>query len=809
MKGDFFMGKELIDMINKAEINAEKYYLMHPFSSSSNITYSSALTGIDFFPEFYVISNKTYERLAEIAALSNNKTKNTVIITGYRGCGKTNFLRYCQAIIEGKTEVQDYLATKEIMKNFYEDCGITSFEKFDKNYRDSVKEIKCKYLSGMINDSDIESQIAPCISRHLKGNCEYINFGEDKSEDKKPLEIKLMRYIEEAIEDNIKNELLKNLYDIYRETERDIKNAFENASGELLIKNFFTFLGTELKNEHPIYMCSNYEMIENKLDKKLAKMDIDQLLFITVLIKMLIQSTTSVKLFFLFDNIDIISASSSENLLFYKTIMKFWDFLREMRSYIDRLRRRNKRENLIKIYDNCNFIFAMRETTAMHICDDLRERVKGFSDHFDISSDVDVSLIIDKKSRYLNRIIEDNLIYNIDFIKSVNSMQRLSKDAFFLKNLYPLFNNDYRTAIRCLLTICMENRGEITEAIDLIDSQNDYMKYGGRGIIYRLIFQKFEKGGYLESLGIYVKSGSHIYKENDISYIRICLSVLLDLQKNYTDRFFVNQEESVALENLFKFYCAISDSNTQQVEEFVEMVNAMYALRNKSYWNHLITFDNILLFEEEELVKVLKNNKKHDMSVLIRATMAGEKYLQTVCVHFEFFACRFCFSKDALFSSKSLEYNQKKRRYRFEVIIKEVYEAVKLCCSNLKKYNEKILNFYGVKLYSEIIDKPFIYDGMFHEERIIHNHISYIESYRWYLINNIFTKKDDIIAVNNKIISRIEDYLELLIYKKEEESGNKYFYSDISEDLYTKLLNKIKKVKEKEYNDNSVKIVID
>lgn len=801
------MGKELINMINTAEINAEKYYLMHPFSSSSNITYSSALTDIDFFSEFYVISNKTYERLAEIAALSNNRTKNTVIITGYRGCGKTNFLKYCQAIVEGKTKVQDYSTAKEIMRNFYKDCGITSFEKFDKNYEDTVEEIKCKYLSGMINDSDLESQIAPCINNHLKGNCEYINFGEDKSEDKKPLEIKLMRFIEEAIEDNIKNGLLKKLYDIFKDTERDIKNAFENASGELLTKNFFTFLGTELEGTNPIYMCSTYEMIEDQLDKNLAKMDIDQLLFITVLIKMLIQNTTIIKMFFLFDNIDIISANSSENLLFYKTIMKFWDFLREMRSYIDRLRRKNKRKNLIKMYDNCNFIFAMRETTAMHICDDLRERVKGFSDHFDISSDVDVSMIIDKKSNYLNKLIDEKSIYNSDFIKSVNSMQRLSKDAFFLKNLYPLFNNDYRTAIRCLLTICMENKSDIIEAIDLIDSKNDYMKYGGRGILNRLIFQKFEKGGYLETLGIYVKSGSHVYKKNDISYIRVCLSVLLNLQKSYTDRFFVNQEESVALENLFKFYCAISDSNAQQVEEFVDIINAMYALRNKSYWNHLITFDNILFFEEEELIKVIKYNKKQKMPVLIRATMAGEKYLQTVCVHFEFFACRFCFFKDALFSSKCLEYNQKKRKYRFEIIIKEVYEAVKLCCNNLKKYNDKILNFYGVELYSEIIDKPFIYDGMFHEERIIHNHISYIESYRWYLINNIFIKDHEIVAVNKKIISRIEDYLELLIYKKDEE--RKYFYSDLSEDLYDKFLNKIKKIKEKDYNDSGIKIIID
>ena len=802
------MGKELIDMINTTQINAEKFYLMHPFSASSNITYSKALTNIDFFSEFYVLSNKTYERLSEIATLSNDRTKNTLIITGYRGCGKTNFLKFCQAIIEGKFHLQNYVVAKEYAKKFYQNCGITFGERFEKEYRDSVKEIKNKYLNGSIANNelgDIESKIAGCINEQLKGNCEYINFGEDKSEKDKPLQIKLMRCIEEYIEDNITDGLLIKLYNIFKETERDIKNAFENASGVLLTKKFFSFLALELDTNKSVYMCTDYQMIEDKLDEILAKLDIDQLLFIVVLIRMIIQNNVENKLFFLFDNIDIIS--SGENLLFYNTIMKFWDFLREMRSYIDRLRRKRKCLDLIEMYDKCNFIFAMRETTAMHICDDLRERVKGFTNHFDISADIDVSMIIDKKSNYLRRMIDNNQIHNDDFIKAIQSMQKLSRDAFFLKNLYPLFNNDYRTAIRCLLTICVENKNEIIEAIDLIDSQNDYMKYGGRGIIYRLIFKKFEKGGYLENLGIYVKAGSHVYRESDISYVRLCLTVLNYLQKNYTDRFFVNQEESVSLFTLYKFYCAIAEKSTQQEEDFIGIVNAMFSLRNKSYWNHLLTFDNILTFDEEELISFMKNKKGRGTPILVRATIAGEKYLQTVCVHFEFFACRFSCTKEALFSKKSLDYLHKKYKYRFEVIINEVYDAVKECCINLENYNKRVLNFYNVKSYIEILDKPFLYDGMFHEERIIHNHISYIESFRWYLINNVFTDKVNVI--NEKLIFWIEQYLNLLIYRRDEKNEKVFFYSEISEDLFNKLSKKIMEIKKKDYNDNTIKIVLE
>ena len=106
------MGK-LGDMINKNEIELGQFFTMHPFSASEKSVYEMALKEIDFFKELYIKNNKTYERLATVCHVINNVKKNLVVITGYRGCGKTNFLRLIKYISDGG----DVLETLEELRD--------------------------------------------------------------------------------------------------------------------------------------------------------------------------------------------------------------------------------------------------------------------------------------------------------------------------------------------------------------------------------------------------------------------------------------------------------------------------------------------------------------------------------------------------------------------------------------------------------------------------------------------------------------------------------------------------------------------
>lgn len=100
------MSDKLLAMFNT--ISSADYLISNPYSSSCNRVFKSLFKSEDFLNMFYFMSNKTYERLATIASLSNDATKNTVFITGFRGCGKTCFMNLLDNIISDKYCIPNY-----------------------------------------------------------------------------------------------------------------------------------------------------------------------------------------------------------------------------------------------------------------------------------------------------------------------------------------------------------------------------------------------------------------------------------------------------------------------------------------------------------------------------------------------------------------------------------------------------------------------------------------------------------------------------------------------------------------------------
>ena len=75
--------------------------MMHPYSVSQKHLYNLALKECDYFSDFYVYTNHTFEDLAKIISVKWNRLKNTIIITGYKGCGKSNFIGLIEGISKG------------------------------------------------------------------------------------------------------------------------------------------------------------------------------------------------------------------------------------------------------------------------------------------------------------------------------------------------------------------------------------------------------------------------------------------------------------------------------------------------------------------------------------------------------------------------------------------------------------------------------------------------------------------------------------------------------------------------------------
>lgn len=441
----------------------------------------------------------------------------------------------------------------------------------------------------------------------------------------------------------------------------------------------------------------------------------------------------------------------------------------------------------------------MRETTSMHIGDHLRTRVSDFSRHVDVSFGVNKSFIIKKRYDMLIKYVDSGQIQNNAFIKTAKCIEQITEDKFYKWNLFSLFNNDYRTAFECLNEICGIPHSPVLSSVCFLDKSEGYMKFGGRGIIIKTICDEYKQWGYFEDLKIPTKGNKYKSCSYNVTLIRLVLTVLIhlqkersraDLQKNSRREipFFVVKEKSVSLKQLYE-KVAMFCNNTKPQEVFLDCIEMMFSARNWDYWNHLITFDNVPEYSRKEFLEALQPGSQKE--IYVRCTNAGEQYLNLICVHYEFFSCRYANKNNGLFSIQNQRLSNGK--YLFECQIDSVYRNVKNCCQELKKMNEMIMSENGFDTYEDMLDSCYIKGHQFHEERIIHNHISYLDAFRIYLIRKPLFKK--VKEINKILCSFIKKYVELLKYE------NDSFYSANSELLYKELNECILCIEKKQYND--------
>lgn len=216
----------------------------------------------------------------------------------------------------------------------------------------------------------------------------------------------------------------------------------------------------------------------------------------------------------------------------------------------------------------------------------------------------------------------------------------------------------------------------------------------------------------------------------------------------------------------------------------------MYALRNKQFWNHLVTFDNILSYSPAVIKGVMKNEKymNEEEVVYIRATTAGQVFADTLSVHFEYFASRFSNTAHNIPLFLLNDLHDKKQIQLMKRLLNDVYNSVERCCRTLEKYNQKVLQAQRKRHYTEILESPYYYEKKFHEERIVHNHVSYLEAYRSYILGVL--NGDSVSGeVNHILLTQMKNYLGLLKYNPDDgiKPYRDLFYSSNSKQLFNEL----------------------
>jgi hypothetical protein len=817
--------QKLIELLESGRVEVQLYLVSNPYSDIKNYSLDGIITELLFYKEFFVLSYKHYERIAQIFDVAESINKHSVFISGFLGTGKTSFVNYLKRLINKeenlpKINENDFklfndpkLFNPQDLPKFIESLNSLLGPKLkrDKIDPDIVQDID-KSFEKKRNDNDFLKKLFNQINVYIEhlnnnfsGKAVCLNFEYESNDLNDPILHKLLI--------NLK----KRIYKIINEGENVRKTV-----GAILGQTISAFGPTFLDGKDGSYMkkfrnfindnfisAKTYEEIENSLNEALKDLKIDQILSLLLLqdLSYMKFHGSNRKLFYIFDNLDAI---------FDNTILD--NFVRQytlFHSDISKLLRDQPVKKIIfedghSFHSDVCFIFNMRETSQMHIADHLRNSLEDASIFFDMSGDVDKSIIVNKKNMFLEDHNNNNAMEYL--LKDTKRINDIISDYYFKNKFISMFNNDYIKIIKCLALICRSNRKQIDEYLEIwrrdivIESQHlseeiDTRKQGTRGILFRLIFDHFKSQGYFN----YIRLAQERRQMVNYTPARLILLYLNRKQYYPPEKSLVDVQDKISLTNLYDDLERALFQNQDPVKEFSVVLGGMFNLRNALTWAHLITFDSIKSISPESIQTSLKEGNAY---INVRITDAGRNFLRFMTSHFEFYSCRFCNDSKPLFSPENEEFDEKRNKYKFERILGKICKIITQFCENMnefikewqKKYQdvptENIYQLNDFLYENNIKDKSY---ELFHEERYIHQHISYIDAYRMYLINPSRGKPLEYVIDINKRILRIEkEYIDLL---------NKYdYYSRYSRRLYNNFMKCYDYIVKEEYKCTDVEI---
>lgn len=688
--------KEFVEMLMNDD-SIERFMLCTPFTTDDVLKYGGDLTEDLFYEKLYIdpLKNSVENQIIRCVKKHN---KNTIYILGNKGCGKSTF----------------------------------------------VHSIKRKL--------DCDESVW----------CEIIDFGESNStlKYKKSIEVivrKIYKLLKNLLTQNTKESdlILNSFIQFYFDNAEEIDEDWDSNKK---IEEFFEILSSIINMQE----INKFQRLEKEVRKILFNSELFQLFFILSLLFMHVQIGTRncVKpMVIVLDNLD----NMIEITEVKRFIEHYRNYLQAIGTFITRSIFAGKKKYSYQIV----YVLVMREITRASISTPHSlELTRVTAIEYDLTELYPKKDISCRRTEYAVSLIDKIIQENFRDKKEIKEIKRqaiaiqdIVNDTYIYKTIYPLFNDDYRIATLMLVKICCENSFLLADYNQLMKCGIEGAKYGGRGIIYRLILNRFKARDYLKKIGI-VDFKDRMSKKVSISRL------LLTYLNNTTDPKVTGDSKGVSLIEIFKSFTQF------KTKEIVNSLWEMCDLIKAEEWNPLITFvssDNASkdgLFMERKIYK--KNiNKEYDMDnsrnySFFRITRAGRIYLSNICIHFEFFACRiFGSSRWPLFCSKN--FSSKDGEPQFKTIINSVFSEVKICCESLHDFesNERM----GARLDSNLNYKKENGTYQYHGERIVFSHISYLEIFRCFLLikhpQEIFQNKLDMEEISKYLIDIIIQYLNL------------------------------------------------
>lgn len=696
----------------------QRFLRATPFSISDGVDFGGVLSEDVFFDKFYTNTSKAAVVKNEILSNLKANTDSIVVLIGYSGCGKTTFLHY--------------LLREQRDKMFLFD--------FEKGIDNQLDEPILSKLRNEFNDIIVDD----IINNEHRILHQFYNM-----------------YFKESFENN---KIVSQQIDINRTIQKFMATLFETQ----VFDDILNKIRLENDEQSKIY-------ISEIIFKYLKDMNYMQILGLFLLwdiaddiLKKDKNPQHKMGAVFCFDNMDNIDDTEKT-----KEFIKFFaQFHINMRSILKALDLNKYGITQLDLVDSYTYIISYRETTYAKLTEHLNDNAKFIYD------DQNVSELYVKKDiiRHRKQYLDDNRDKIPDrLLEQVNRIDDLLRNRYVENNVFPLFNNSYNIAVKTTCEICEKHNEYVQEYFDIVNLSHGKFARGANGLILRLFFDHFKNKHYFEKLQLF---DFHSPTSYSFSPARLILTYLN------------NRNNTVNLYDIYEYFKYIITP-----EDITEIIDAIYLLRF-SEWRHLLTFckfppkganglqSQLDLYNEHKPI-----SQTRDKYSTLEITCAGRIYLKSMSTNFEFYSSRLFGSKYApLFSQKNLRKNPSNGMHNFFIIIDKVFDAAKECIMRLNELDERIMNVKNLSneayyksnyVFKNVLDSAA--EKQFHGERIIFNHIGYINNYRQYLL---FSKLsyDDKIKANKFIAKYILKYIALYECPQCTKSGvNEPVYIDLKD----------------------------
>lgn len=675
-----------------------------PFSSGQRSRLDFTMTADFFFEHLYCHSPKAEQYLADICRRIDRESSKNIILYGYQGCGKTTFVHY----------MLQKLNCRSVLINFdaYVDNGNEiKHELVAHLYRSIMHD-----LTGRDGDDGLYP-LGGRIGATAQMFCEVFNSHENK------------RIIEEKYDS-------WNDY-VYFFDKLEYTKLLYTSTAEQLGMSWEEY---ETKKDH-------YPVTDLKVH--IAQLDINQLMVAIVLwdIAYTLAFEKQDQCCIVFESLDtIFNAAALPD--FTKQIIYF-------RNNIDSILADLKYNgtSLAMMNRLYTLIFVMRETTKCEFVDHFVDSVEMYIPQQSMSFLYEYKDVVHHRNLYLHKLksyrkTRDEDVTGITKLeKELTQLENLMEDPYIKERMFGLFNRNFRVCTRILSEIAFMVPNTFSDAVRVknLDKTDRWSpKYASRCVLFRQFFNQFSMEGYFESLK---KSEYHIEVKRKHYSVNLSRYILLYLnnKQGITRRDEDKENQMVSLQELFKDLLGVCDDK----KLIVNSLWNMYEMRKKPFWGHLITFDDMLTLNpnvlEQQLTWVIEN-KTDEKFGKVRITTAGVTYLDLLLPHFEYFAARhfksyaksfFAYSLDEFFETTLDQPEQP-----LVVALADVWAEVKDCFYRLSQFYKAELkdveeysptNFLNSNFaWKKMSRNTGIITKMFHGERLIHSHIGYLDTLRFY-----------------------------------------------------------------------------